>query len=66
MLTVRRRRVVVNLVNGDAIQGERAWSWPWQVKLVGATLHPAGGPTAQVDGYVVIPRGRIEWMQVVG
>lgn len=60
------RTVVVNLVGGDALTGRRRLSWPWQIKLTGATLHPSGGPEARVDGYVIIPRSRIEWMQVVG
>ena len=60
------RTVVVNLVGGDALTGRRRLTWPWQVKLTGAMLHPVGREQAKVDGSVIIPRARVEWMQVVG
>lgn len=68
MLTVRRRTVVVNLVDGrTTLVGERRLSWPWQVKLAGAQLHRgAGHPEQQIDGAVLIPRHRIDFIQVVG
>ncbi|MDG4799040.1 hypothetical protein [Micromonospora sp. WMMD980] len=67
MLTVRRRPVVVNLVDGrTTLVGERRWSWPWQVKLTGARLHRGPGhPEQPVDGVVLIPRHRIDFVQVV-
>lgn len=66
MLTVRRRTVVVNLVDGrTTITGVRRLTWPWQVKLTGVELHRGPGEPAAVDGTVVIPRHRIDFMQVV-
>lgn len=67
MLTVRRRTVVINLVDGrTTITGQRRLSWPWQVRLTGAELHRGVGEPARVDGTVVVPRHRIDFMQVVG
>lgn len=60
------RTVVVNLVGGDALKGQRRITWPWQVKLTGAFLFATGEQPANVDGFVIVPRSRIEWMQVVG
>lgn len=59
------RTVVVNLVGGDALKGQRRLTWPWQIKLTAATLFPSGGQPANVDGAAIVPRGRVEWMQVV-
>ena len=67
MLTVRRRTVVVNLIGGTTVVGDRRLSWPWQVKLTGARMHPGPGhpEQQQMDGAVLIPWDRIEWIQVV-
>lgn len=67
MLTVRRRTVVVNLVDGrTALIGERRWSWPWQVKLTGVRLCSGPDQERPVDGIVLVPRCRVDWIQVVG
>lgn len=67
MLTVRRRTVVVNLIDGrTTITGIRRLSWPWQVKLAEAQLHRGPNDGSPVDGTVLIPRHRIDFMQVVG
>ena len=67
MLTVHRKSVVVNLVDGrTTITGTRRLSWPWQVKLTDAELHQGTGEPSRVDGVVLIPRHRIDFMQVVG
>lgn len=66
MLAIRRRRVVVNLVSGDAIVGERAWSWPWRLVLVNAQLHPEHGESVPMDGRVRVPWPRVAYLQVVG
>lgn len=66
MIAVRRRRVVVNLVDGRALLGERRLSWPWQVVLSSAQLAERDGQPVPVDGRVVIPRHRVDWIQVVG
>lgn len=59
------RTVVVNLVDGrTALVGVRRWSWPWQVKLTGARLCSGPGQEQPVDGTVLIPRRRIDWIQV--
>ncbi|MEV0726014.1 hypothetical protein AB0I37_24950 [Micromonospora purpureochromogenes] len=57
----------MNLVDGrTTITGERRLSWPWQVRLTGAELHRGPTDSSPVDGTVVIPRHRIDFMQVVG
>lgn len=63
-----KRTVVVNLVDGrTTLVGVRRWSWPWQVRLTGVRLLSGPGQAEQpVDGTVLIPRHRIDWMQVVG
>jgi len=67
VLTVRRRSVVVNLVDGrTTITGTRRLSWPWQVRLTGAEVHQGQGEPSSLDGAVLIPRHRIDWIQVVG
>lgn len=62
-----RRTVIVNLVDGrTTMVGQRRLSWPWQVRLAAATVHRGPGhPEQPVDGHVVIPRHRIDWLQVV-
>lgn len=65
MVTVRRRTIVVNLVDGSAIVGVRRLSWPWQVRLTGAQLRQGQAAPAPLDGTVLIPRHRIDWIQVV-
>lgn len=66
MLTVRRRKVVVNLIDGRAIVGERRLSWPWQVVVSGASLARPDGGSVPIDGRAIIPRHRIDFVQVVG
>ena len=65
MITVRRRRVVVNLIDGRAMMGDRRLSWPWQVVLSAATMARPDG-SVPLDGKVIIPRHRIDFVQVVG
>ncbi len=66
MLTVRRRTVVVNLVDGrTTITGTRRLSWPWQVKLTAAEMHRPHSEPSRLDGAVLIPRHRVDWIQVV-
>lgn len=66
MIAIRRRRVVVNLIDGRALVGARRLSWPWQVVLSGAELARPDGVTVPVDGKAIIPRHRIDFIQVVG
>ncbi|MGC4891076.1 hypothetical protein [Micromonospora sp. DT227] len=66
MFAVRRRKVVVNLLDGRALMGERRLSWPWQVVLSGAHLARQGQEPVAVDGRVIVPRHRIDFIQVVG
>lgn len=61
-----RRKVVVNLVDGRALMGERRLSWPWQVALTGTSLARQGLDPVPMDGRVIIPRSRIDMIQVVG
>ena len=65
MITVRRRKVVVNLIDGRAIVGDRRLSWPWQVVLSGAHLARPDGQSVPIDGKVIIPRHRIDFVQVL-
>lgn len=65
MLAIRRRRVVVSLVSGEAIIGERALSWPWRLVVVQAQMQSQGGPPVQVDGRVRVPWHRVAYVQVV-
>lgn len=66
MITVRRRTVLVNLVDGrTTISGQRRLSWPWQVKVTGASLHRGPDDARPVDGAVLIPRHRVDFIQVV-
>jgi hypothetical protein len=60
-----RRTVVVNMVDGETIVGRRRLSWPWQVKLTGASLRPDGREPVPLDGTVLIPRHRVAFLQVV-
>jgi hypothetical protein len=67
VLAVRRRTVVVNLVDGrTTITGIRRLSWPWLLRLSDAQLHRGPGDGTRVDGIVLIPRHRIDFVQVVG
>lgn len=66
MITVRRRKVVVNLVDGRAIVGDRRLSWPWQVVVSGAHLAQRDGQSVPIDGKAIIPRHRVDFIQVVG
>lgn len=66
MLALRRRRVVVNLVTGEAIAGERALSWPWRLVIVNALMHGVSGQSTPVDGRVRVPWSRVSYLQVVG
>ncbi len=65
MLALRRRRIVVNLVTGHAVTGERALSWPWRLVLVSAHMQAPGGPSVPVDGRVRVPWARVDYVQVV-
>jgi hypothetical protein len=66
VLTIRRRTVVVNLVDGrTTLVGQRVLSWPWQIKLDAAKLLNAGVDTGPIDGQVVVPRRQIQFLQVV-
>lgn len=67
VFTVRRRTVVVNLVDGRTnLVGQRRLSWPWQIVLTGVKAAADGPGTAPVDGTVVIPRRQVLFLQVVG
>jgi hypothetical protein len=67
VLTVRRRSTIVNLVDGrTTIVGRRRLTWPWQVRLTDALLHRSPGEPSKVDGAVIVPRSRIDFLQVVG
>ncbi|WP_431881564.1 hypothetical protein [Micromonospora chalcea] len=66
MFAVRRRKVVINLLDGRALMGERHLSWPWQVVLSGAHLAERGHDPVAIDGRVIVPRFRIDFIQVVG
>jgi hypothetical protein len=65
VITVRRRKVVVNLVDGRAIVGDRRLSWPWQVVVSAAHVTHRDGQSVPIDGRTIIPRHRIDWIQVV-
>ncbi|MDW3849667.1 hypothetical protein NMK34_23925 [Micromonospora sp. BRA006-A] len=57
----------MNLVDGrTSITGARRLSWPWQVRLSDAQLHSGPSEPTRIDGVVLIPRRRIDFMQVVG
>lgn len=64
---VLHRKIVVNLLNGKAIEGVL-----WQeardlLVLKGAILHdPASNGPVAVDGEVLVERSRIDFVQVVG
>lgn len=66
VLTVRRRTVVVNLVDGrTTLVGQRRLSWPWQITLTAAKSINGGADGGPVDGTIVIPRRQVLFLQVV-
>lgn len=60
-----RKRAVVNLKNGAAIEGVlyRTGS-PLEVK--DATVHEPGAEPAKADGVIVIDRDNVDYIQIVG
>jgi small nuclear ribonucleoprotein (snRNP)-like protein len=56
--------LLVNLTTGKAFRGVLRDEHPAHITLANATLHE-DGTAAQVDGEVIIPRERIEFLQVV-
>jgi hypothetical protein len=59
-----RRRVLVNLLTGDALQGvlfQHAGAW---LVLKDVTFVPATGPAVAMDGDVVIECAKVSFIQV--
>jgi hypothetical protein len=63
-IELRRPRVVLNLVTGKTIIGERLWSWPWQYRLKAAAVVEPGAEPVAADGVVVVPRRAVEFAQI--
>lgn len=61
-----RRRVVVNLVDDQAITGVLWRRHRRLVVLRSAELVQPGREPVRMDGDVVIERSRIDWVQIVG
>lgn len=66
MISIRRRRAVVNLVTGETIVGERRLSWPWSIRLTGAIM-PAKGRDGErrIDGSVVLHWRAVTFVQMI-
>ena len=59
------RRVVVNTKSGQAFRGV-LWRKRWgYLVLRNAELLKAGGETVLMDGEVLVPRGNLDFIQVV-
>lgn len=66
MFKIKRHRVMVNLVDGSAMSGERLWSWPWSVRLRGAIMHAVRGEPKRLDGPTVeITRRHVLFVQII-
>lgn len=57
-------RVLVNLTNGEALEGRVVNVGATWLDLTGTRLHNAQG-RGSLDGTVVVPEGSIMWVQVV-
>ncbi len=64
--TLSRRRVVVNLVDDQAVTGVLWLTHRRLVVLRSASLVQPGREPVRMDGDVVIERDRINWVQIVG
>lgn len=65
MVRLQRKRVVVNLVDGTAITGERLFSWPWSMRVGGAQLLAPNMEPRRIDGVAVIPRRAVIFAQIL-
>ncbi|MFB7798943.1 hypothetical protein [Isoptericola sp. NPDC056134] len=62
---VVKRRVVVNLLSGSAIEGVLLKRRGPLLILADCTLHPSSGEPAKVDGEVVVERTQVEFIQAL-
>lgn len=60
-----KRRVVVNLLSGSAVEGVLLKRRGPLLILADCTLHPERGDAAPVDGQVVIERSQVEFIQAL-
>lgn len=60
-----RRRVVVNLVTGTAIEGVLLQRTGPLLRLADCTLHEEDSAPAAVDGEIVVERARVAFIQVM-
>lgn len=63
--TVVRRRVVVNLVTGTAIEGVLLKRSGPLLVIADAVVHPVGSEPAKVDGQAVVERSQVEFIQAL-
>lgn len=63
--TVLRRRVVVNLLSGSAIEGVLVRQRGPLLHLKNAVLHERGADPAQLDGEAVIERTQVDFIQAL-
>lgn len=63
--TVVRRRVLVNLVNGRAVEGVLFRQRGPLLVVKDARLHEPGAEPAAVDGEVVVERSRVDFIQAL-
>jgi small nuclear ribonucleoprotein (snRNP)-like protein len=61
-----RRRVIVNLKTGEALAGVLTRKSGPLLELRNVELHEAGRPPVKMDGAVVVERGNVSFVQVVG
>lgn len=62
--TLRRDRVIVNMLNGSAITGVVVGDRGRRLELAQAELHEAGATTA-MDGRAVVEKSQVAFVQVL-
>lgn len=63
---VVRRRVVVNLLSGRAVEGVVIERDGPLLVIADARLHEPGAQPSTVDGHVVIERSQVDFIQALG
>ncbi len=62
---VLQRKVLVNLMSGNAISGVCTYDGRQALILRGATVHESGSDPAAADGEIVIDRINVDFIQIL-
>ena len=63
--SVLQRKVLVNLLSGNAISGVCVLDGREALVLRGATVHESGADPAAADGEIVIDRINVDFIQIL-